>query len=54
MRKVRNQMNTASGSQEKDIQLEDGDYVLVPDSKLSRFSRIVDAFRSLFPGFTIT
>lgn len=47
-------MNTASGSQEKDIEMEDGDYVFVPDSKFSRFSRIVDAFCSLFPGFTIT
>jgi protein involved in polysaccharide export with SLBB domain len=44
----------APGSQEQDIQLEDGDYVFVPDSKLSRFSRIIEAFRSLLPGFTIT
>jgi polysaccharide export outer membrane protein len=44
----------APGSKEQDIQLEDGDYVFVPDSKLSRFSRIIEAFRSLLPGFTIT
>ncbi|HEX4948215.1 MAG TPA: polysaccharide biosynthesis/export family protein [Blastocatellia bacterium] len=37
-----------------DLTLEDGDYVFVPDSKLSRFNRVIEAFRSLLPGFTIT
>jgi hypothetical protein len=44
----------APNSKEQDIKLEDGDYIFVPDSKLSRFSRIVEALRSLLPGFTIT
>ncbi len=47
------QVLTPSGK-EPDLKLEDGDYVFVPDSKLSRFNRVVEAFRSLLPGFTIT
>jgi hypothetical protein len=35
-------------------QMEDGDYVFVPDSKFSKFNRVIEAFRSLLPGFTIT
>lgn len=41
------------GTQESDLKLEDGDYLFVPDSKLSRFNRVVEAFRSLVPGFRI-
>lgn len=44
----------ATDSKGQDITLEDGDYVFVPDSKLSKFNRIIEAFRSLLPGFTIT
>lgn len=41
------------GTQESDLKLEDGDYLFIPDSKLSRFNRVVEAFRSLVPGFRI-
>jgi polysaccharide export outer membrane protein len=34
-------------------ELQDGDYVFVPDSKLSKFNQIVEAFRFAVPGFTI-
>ena len=34
----------------KDVDLEDGDYVFVPDSKLSQFNKAVEAFRSVMPG----
>ena len=33
-----------------DFPLQDGDYVFVPDSKLSKFSRVMDAFRTVVPG----
>jgi polysaccharide export outer membrane protein len=33
-----------------DFPLEDGDYIFVPDSKLSKFSRVLDAFRSVIPS----
>jgi polysaccharide export outer membrane protein len=35
----------------QELLLRDGDYVYVPDSKLSRFSRVVEAFRFAVPGF---
>jgi protein involved in polysaccharide export with SLBB domain len=47
------QMLTPDGKT-PDLQLEDGDYVFVPDSKLSKFNRIIESFRSILPGFTIT
>jgi polysaccharide biosynthesis/export protein len=36
-----------------DLELRDGDYVFVPDSKLAKFSRAVEAFRFAVPGFTL-
>jgi len=36
---------------EKDLHLQDGDYVFVPDSKISQFNRAVEAFRGLLPRF---
>jgi polysaccharide export outer membrane protein len=33
-----------------DFPLQDGDYVFVPDSKLSKMSRVMEAFRSVIPG----
>lgn len=44
----------ATESKGQDITLEDGDYVFVPDSKISKFNRVIEAFRALLPGFTIT
>ncbi len=38
------------GSQ-RDIELRDGDYLFVPDSKLSQFNRAVESFRGLLPRF---
>lgn len=38
------------GSQ-KDIELRDGDYLFIPDSKLSQFNRAVESFRGLLPRF---
>jgi polysaccharide biosynthesis/export protein len=35
--------------QEKDVDLRDGDYVFVPESKLSQFNRIVESVRSVLP-----
>lgn len=34
----------------QEFYLQDGDYIFVPDSKLSKFSRVMDAFRSVLPG----
>ena len=36
--------------------LQDGDYIFVPDSKLSKFSRVIEAFRFAVPsvGYTLT
>lgn len=36
---------------EKDLVLKDGDYVFVPDSKISQFNKAVEAFRGLLPRF---
>ena len=41
------------GGGEAEILLQDGDYVFIPNSKLSKFTTIVNAFRSLVPGYTI-
>ena len=35
-----------------DIQLQDGDYIFVPDAKLTKISRVLDAFRSVVPAAT--
>jgi polysaccharide export outer membrane protein len=37
----------------QEVVLRDGDYVFVPDSKLSKMSRIIEVFRSLMPGIGI-
>ncbi len=34
-----------------EIELLDGDYIFVPDSKLSKLSRVVEAFRFAVPGY---
>lgn len=36
-----------------ELELQDGDYIFVPDSKLSKMSRIVEAFRVAVPGYGI-
>jgi polysaccharide export outer membrane protein len=36
-----------------EVLLRDGDYVYVPDSKLSKVSRIIEVFRSVMPGIGI-
>ncbi len=36
-----------------DVVLQDGDYVYVPDSKMSKFTTILNAFRSVVPGYGI-
>jgi polysaccharide export outer membrane protein len=38
----------------REVSLQDGDYVFVPESKLSKVSRALDAFRSAIPGIGIT
>jgi polysaccharide biosynthesis/export protein len=43
----------APGSRVNEIELGDGDYVFVPDSKLSKFSRVVEAFSFAVPGFNL-
>jgi len=37
----------------REVSLRDGDYVFVPDSKLSKMSRIFEAFRAAIPGIGI-
>jgi polysaccharide export outer membrane protein len=37
--------------EEKDIFLEDGDYIYIPDSKISQINKAVEGFRGLFPRF---
>jgi protein involved in polysaccharide export with SLBB domain len=37
----------------QEVSLQAGDYVFVPDSKLSKMSRVVDAFRAAIPGIGI-
>ncbi|HEX4948225.1 MAG TPA: polysaccharide biosynthesis/export family protein [Blastocatellia bacterium] len=41
------------GEKNADVLLQDGDYVFVPNSKLSKFSNIVNAFRAIVPGYGI-
>lgn len=36
---------------EKDLMLRDGDYIFVPDSKISRFNKAVEAFRGFLPRY---
>ncbi len=36
---------------EADIALRDGDFIFVPDSRISQFTKAVDAFRGLLPRF---
>jgi len=33
----------------QDVELSDGDYIFVPDSKLSKFNKAIEGFQSLFP-----
>lgn len=37
----------------EDMALQDGDYIYVPDSKLSKGTRVIDVFRSFIPSFGI-
>lgn len=37
--------------EEKDIVLQDGDYIYIPDSKISQINKAVEGFRGLFPRF---
>jgi polysaccharide export outer membrane protein len=37
----------------QEVLLQDGDYVFVPDSKLSKMSRVIEAFRAAIPGIGI-
>ncbi len=37
--------------QSVELELQDGDYIFVPDSKLSKLTRIVEAFRFAVPGY---
>lgn len=36
---------------QSDLPLRDGDYIFVPDSKLSRFNKAVETFRGILPRF---
>lgn len=38
-------------SPEKDVELRDGDYIFIPDSKISQFNKAVETFRGLLPRF---
>ncbi len=38
-------------STEKDVELRDGDYIFIPDSKISQFNKAVETFRGLLPRF---
>lgn len=44
-------LKTGTGQQE--ITLQDGDYVFVPNSKLAKFTAIINAFRVIVPGYGI-
>jgi polysaccharide export outer membrane protein len=35
---------------EKDVELRDGDYIFIPDSKISQFNKAIETFRGLLPG----
>lgn len=41
------------GTTAREVELQDGDYIFVPNSKLSKFARVIDAFRTLVPGYGI-
>jgi polysaccharide export outer membrane protein len=41
------------GSGDQELRLQDGDYVFVPDSKISQVTRMVESFRFALPGFGI-
>jgi polysaccharide biosynthesis/export protein len=36
---------------QKDIALEDGDYIFIPESKISQINRAIESFRGLLPRF---
>jgi protein involved in polysaccharide export with SLBB domain len=36
-------------SEQKDISLQDGDYIFIPDSKMSQFNKAMEGFQALFP-----
>lgn len=36
---------------EKDLMLQDGDYIFIPDSKISQINRAVESFRNFLPRF---
>ena len=38
-------------STEKDVELRDGDYIFIPDSKISQFNKVVETVRGLLPRF---
>ncbi len=42
-----------AGNNKEEVFLQDGDYIFIPNSKLSRFNSIVTAFRSIMPGYAI-
>jgi polysaccharide biosynthesis/export protein len=42
-----------TGDNKQELSLQDGDYIFVPNSKLSKFNSIVTAFRSIMPGYAI-
>ena len=44
--KILNQKGT-----EKDLMLEDGDYIFIPESKISQITKAVEGFRGLLPKF---
>ena len=44
-------LKTGDGKQE--ILLQDGDYIFIPNSKLSKFTAVVTAFRAIVPGYGI-
>lgn len=37
--------------EEKDLTLQDGDYIFIPESKISQFNKAVESFRGLMPRF---
>jgi polysaccharide export outer membrane protein len=37
--------------EQKDLLLEDGDYIFIPESKISQFNKAVESFRGLLPRF---
>jgi polysaccharide export outer membrane protein len=40
-----------SKGEEKDIVLQDGDYIFIPDSKISQINKAIEGFRGLVPFF---